>query len=69
MTIGCDVPIYISLFRDALSVYASLTSEYVMPPATNTITRWRTSSGACDRTALCQLGLALRNEVVGDAAW
>ena len=40
-----------------------------MPPATNTITRWRTSTGVFVRTALCQLGLALRNEVVGVGAW
>lgn len=30
----------------------------------NTITRWRLSTGAFDRTALCQLGFALRSEEV-----
>lgn len=30
----------------------------------NTITRWRLSTGAFDRTALCQLGFALRREEV-----
>lgn len=30
----------------------------------NTITRWRLSTGAFGRTALCQLGFALRREDV-----
>jgi hypothetical protein len=30
----------------------------------NTITRWRLSTGAFDRIALCQLGFALRSEEV-----
>lgn len=53
----------ISLLNDLDNKYASRISEYVIPPATKTNTRWRTSAvvpvlGA----ALCQLGLALRRE-------
>lgn len=39
-----------------------------MPPATNTRRRSRVSGGAPGRAARCQLGFALRREVVGAAA-
>ena len=48
------------------SEYASRISEYVIPPATKTNTRWRVSVTAPPvRAARCQLGFALRSEVVG----
>ena len=47
-------------------MYASRISEYVIPPATNTSNRWRVSVGVPPaRAARCQLGFALRSEVVG----
>lgn len=55
-----------SLFKDFDMTYASRISEYVMPPATKTKTRCRTSSRAPPALgARCQLGFALRKEVAG----
>jgi hypothetical protein len=48
------------------SKYASRISEYVIPPATNRSNRWRVSVTALVvLAARCQLGFALRSEVVG----
>lgn len=53
----------ISFFRELDSWYASRISEYVIPPATNTIKRWRLSGGAFTRGDLCQFAFALRSDV------
>ena len=56
----------ISLLSDLDRRYASRISEYVMPPATNTMSRWRLSFCVpAPRVALCQLGFWLRSDTAG----
>lgn len=60
-----NVPIKISLPSDDDSWYAARISEYVMPPATKTISRCRTSLVAPRCGARCQFGFALRKDPAG----
>lgn len=61
-----DLPMMISLLSDFDNIYASRISEYVMPPATNTMSRWRLSLCVpAPLDALCQLGFWLRSDTAG----
>jgi hypothetical protein len=63
-----NVPMKISFPNDADSLYAVRISEYVIPPATKTIIRCRTSAEPPRCGARCQFGFALRKDPAGAAA-
>lgn len=59
----------ISLFNELDNPYTSLISEYVIPPAMNTMSLFLFDTAVAARGGpLCQFAFALRREVVGGGA-